>query len=410
MRKILPIIFVLILCAAICSCSANTPGEDLTADVKADENSTYNFKKSETSPPTSYSNFKTAAIDFSTNMLSGMLEKDDNALYSPSALYYSLSLLQNAASGSTQNQIQKLTGETLSTDDLNTSSGYFYSRTEALCEYKKDSEKSYIDLNSDLFFNDDVSIGQNFLIKNADFYRNGIFRLDFSDKDFTKKVNAYISEKSKAAYTSSPEKDAGILLLNSAFIDDLWLDGCKKITDESFKGKSKTVKTKFLSTDEFYIEDKNCEGFVKDLKNTPAKFIALMPKNDNIKDFVKKLKGYKFFELADSTNVLKTCEAVFPRFSKKGTINFTDNKKLSFLKTKGSYSGLSYNNKTKVSDIIQDYEISISKDGIGTDKISSSKSVKKEPQKTLKFNRPFLFAVVDNESYIPIFMGVISDI
>ena len=55
MKRITSLLLTLIIiCAALCSCSSNIPGEDLTKDVSADENKTYYFKKGETIAPTSY--------------------------------------------------------------------------------------------------------------------------------------------------------------------------------------------------------------------------------------------------------------------------------------------------------------------------------------------------------------------
>ena len=135
-----------------------------------------------------------------------------------------------------------------------------------------------------------------------------------------------------------------------------------------------------------------------------------MPKKGGVDELLKKLDGYSFTELINSMSVFKTCSAYIPEFSKKGELNFTDEKAFSFLKGTGNYSALSYNTKTRVSDIIQDFEIKIDKDGISSDKTAKTTSVKKKPDRTLKFNRPFIYAVIDNESNIPVFMGVISDI
>lgn len=75
MKRITSLLLTLIIiCAALCSCSSNIPGEDLTKDVSADENKTYYFKKGETIAPTSYTDYKSAAISFSSKILSALLE------------------------------------------------------------------------------------------------------------------------------------------------------------------------------------------------------------------------------------------------------------------------------------------------------------------------------------------------
>lgn len=411
MKKIFSLVLaVLIFTTAFCACKAS-PGEDLASQVNADENKTYSFKTNESTPPNSYSNYQNAAISFSSKMLSSLLESDDNAVYSPSALYYQLTLLQNAASGSTQNKLKLLTGENITISEINECNGYFFSRLKALSKFKKGY---YINISGDMFFNENIPVGQNFLLQNADFYKQGIFRLDFSDKDTAKTIDSYIREKSdnKVSYKKTPEKDSGIALINSAFISDCWLDGyTQKDTSKAvFNGVKGSKTATYLRSTEYYLDGEFCEGFVKDLKNTPAKFVALLPKKLSVKKLSEKLNGSNFLKFMDSMSVFKTCDAYLPVFSDKATFDFAENKELRFLKETGDYSSLSYGAKAKVSDITQSFEFSVSNGGIGNKKIVSSASTKKNPDKTVKLNRPFIFALIDNESNIPVFMGAVSDI
>ena len=89
MKKLICFSLVIIIFSTLlCSCSGNIPGEDLTADVKADENLTYIFKNGETTNPTSYNDYKTAAVNFSADMLYKLYKEDRNVTYSPAAIYY----------------------------------------------------------------------------------------------------------------------------------------------------------------------------------------------------------------------------------------------------------------------------------------------------------------------------------
>lgn len=412
MRRLVSLVLaVLIITTSLCACANASPGEDLASEVKADENKTYSFKKNESTPPNSYSNYSLTAVSFSSKMLSSLLENNDSAVFSPAALYYQLTLLQNAASGSTREKLNSLTGENIMLSEINECNGYFFSRLKALSKPKKGL---YIDINGDMFFNDNVTVGQNFLLQNADYYNQGIFRLDFSDKSSARKINSYLKEKynNRVSYKNALDKNSGILLIHSAFISDSWLDGyTQKDTSKAvFNGTKGKENATFLRSTEYYLDGKYCEGFVKDLKTTPAKFVALLPKNMSVQKLAEKLNGSSFINFMDSMSVFKTCDAYLPVFSDKAEINFANNKKLRFLKEKGDYSALSYGEKTNVSDITQSFSFSVSNGGIGNKKIIPSSSTKKKPDKTVKLNRPFIFAVIDNESNIPVFMGAVSDV
>lgn len=403
MKKLISLtLAVLISAFSLCACSDNIPGENLSAKIKADENITYNFDKTESSPPASYTAYKTAAMNFSIKILNSLRDKT----YSPAALFYQLSLLQNAASADTQNKIKLLTNENLSLDELNECNGYFFSRLENLSDFEKGS---YIDINGDMFFNEKTPASQSFLLSNADFYNQGIFRLDFSDNSFTEKINSYISAKteSRAGYSEAPDKGSDILLLNSAFMSDSWLNGYDKNSafTYTFKGKAESKKTFFKST-EYFLEDKNCTGFIKDFKNTPAKLVALLPKEDNIDKFLDKLNADRYFSLMSSMKATKTCEAYIPEFSAKNTLSLKSDGELSFLFKKGNYSELSYDAKAKADDIIQSFSYKITSNGINTSKTLSHKTTKKQSAKKVILNRPFLYMIVDNESLLPIYIGV----
>ncbi len=407
MKKIVSVLTAAALAVlALCSCGSSLPGEDLTAKVKPDENASYNFKNFETTPPTAYSNYKTSAMNFSLNMLKSL----DGGSFSPMALYYQLSLLQNAASSATQNSIKNLTSESIPLEDLNACNAYFFSRLNNLSKPEKDR---YIDINGDFFLNEKTPYSQSFLLANADYYNQGIFRLDFSSGNFSEQVNPYLAENSasRAKLTETPDKNAGMLLSGSAFMKDSWLNGYreKDVVSDAFRG-SKSIKTDFLKSTEFYLKGKNCEGIVKDFKTTPAKFVAVIPKDNDLKNFLNKFTADDYYELIGSMKPDKTCTAYIPEFSRGETVSFINNKNLKFLSEQGSYSGLSYNAKSSVSDINQNYEFKISRGGIDSDKTYFSKSSKASPSKTVKLNRPFIYMVVDNESMLPIFMGTISDI
>lgn len=392
---------------AFCSCGDLVLGEDLTVKVKPDENAAYNFKNFETAPPPAYSNYKTSAMNFSFNMLNSL----DGGSFSPMALYYQLSLLQNAASSATQNSIKNLTSEGLSLEDLNACNAYFFSRLDNL---SKPEKGRYIDITGDFFLNEKTPYSQSFLLSNADYYNQGIFRLDYSSESFLDQVNAYLGEKTsnRSKYSKTPDKKSGMLLVNSAFMKDSWLNGYreKDVVSVTFKGNKNNRKTSFLKSTEFYLKGKNCEGIVKDFKTTPAKFVAIIPKGNNLNEFMNKFTGDEYFELIGSMKPDKTCTSYIPEFSQGENLSFINNKNLKFLSEQGNYSGLSYNAKSSVFDISQSYKFRISRSGIDADKTYFSNSSKAAPSKTVKLNRPFIYMVVDNESMLPIFMGAITDI
>jgi serine protease inhibitor len=385
--------------------------------ITADDSQTYKFESGETSAPTSYTSYKNAIGDFSFKMLSSLYKSGDNTAFSSAGIFTQLGILEMASNGDNYKEIKNLLGKNLSKDALLQCSGYFLARLSALSN--KD-ENYYIDINNNLFLNSDLIVSNSFLVGNADYFNQGLFRLDYEDENSLTKINSYIkesSDKNSSDIISSLDKSAEITSLGTAFMKDKWLEGYSNdsISSGTFKGIDGDVKTNFMESIEYYIEGKNCTGFIKDFKSTPCRFIALLP-NDNLSayELAKSLDYEGYSDIIDTMSVFKTCTAYLPQFSVSNTLSFKEvlsknNVDIMFT-PEADFSNISYNAKGSVSDIVQSFELKVTQGGVGTTKVNSSSSTKKEPDTTVKLSKPFIFIIADNESNIPIYIGIISNI
>ena len=68
-----------------------------------------------------------------------------------------------------------------------------------------------------------------------------------------------------------------------------------------------------------------------------------------------------------------------------------------------------------VDDITQSVSITVNHNGISADKSNSAgnggseNKVQPQAKDNIVFDRPFIYAVVDNESYIPIIIGTVNN-
>ncbi len=357
----------LVICAALLlgSCSRI---ETLSDNISPDENAAYSFTSGETSPPGAYNQYKLAAQDFAFELLGNLPENEKGLCVSPSAVYSQLSLLRNAASGSTDAEIKKALGE-MSLENLNLCNAYFFSRLDALS-----SEESFIRTDSELSFDEGIVVGQEFLIKNADYYNQKIYR---------------------------GEKASGnIVAASTVGFEDEWLSGFTGEKDGTFAGKKAT----FLTGREYYLKAKGCTGFIKDFANTPLRFIAVLPdEGTDITGFLKSFDGEKYRELTGSMDIFTTCEAAVPQFSASGDLSLSD--ALSAVGIKEIFSGnaklegLSYGCKAKLGEFRQTCSYELKANG------AKATAEKPEPKATVELNRPFVWILADNESMIPVMAG-----
>lgn len=420
MKKLTALICVIALSLTLlASCrdgSRLSNSENLMTRAQADENQTYNFTNG-SSAPNSYTSYKNSANSFAFTMLKNLYSTESNTAFSPASLYSQLSLLQNAAGGDAQKEIKTLTGKNISLDELNCCNGYFFSRLEALSNKDKGY---YVDIKNNIFFNSNITVGQSFLVKNANFYNHGLFRLDCSEDKALEKINNYICEQTDErvkTQVSSLDADSGITLTGTAYFKDRWLDGYpnEKITADIFNGSDGDKKVNYMESTEYFLKGDDCTGFIKDFKDTPCRFIALLPNEDTtLYKFINSLDGEKYSGILDSMDVFSTCRAYLPQFSCKGTLTLNNALKNAgadiIFTPQGDFSGLSFSTKASVESVTQSFSLSFTAGGVATSKANASSSTKKEAENRVKLSRPFVYIIADNESNIPIYIGATLNI
>lgn len=420
MKRTPLIICVLILCAAIlCSCSgAAVPGEDLMKDTKADENLAFKFKSGKTETPASYYNYKNYSTDFAFRLLCSMYQGSENTASATAGLYSQLSILENAAANNSLKELKNLTGKNQDVSSLNECNAYFFSRLKALQSKKKGY---YVDINNNLFFNKNVNAGQQFLLKNADFFKHGIYRLDFSAEGSRDSINDFVASQTDdkiSEILKSPLPDnSDIISTGTSLMRDQWLGGYDRedTSTAKFKTADGEVDAEFMTSVEYYLKGKKCSGFEKSFRSTPCKFIALLPNEDTtVYEFIKSLNYDEYQRILSSMSVFKTCEASLPKFSVKFEDKLNDvlnkNGVYELFNQKGDLKNLSLNFKGSVGEIVSSFSLDINEAGVGVSKPKLSTVEKKKPDAKVRLNRPFVFLIVDNESYIPIFAGIVTKI
>ena len=173
MKKLLTAISLILAAVILASC-ALSENDSLSADTKPEEGATYGYTN-ETASPSSYSEYRTAATDFSLEMLRNAYDGKDTVI--PTAgLYSSLSLLNNIASGTTQLELKTLLGKKASATAINEGNGYFVSRLEAI-----KTKKASVKLDNNIFFEENTPVSGSVLRTNVSYYNHGLFKLNFSD-------------------------------------------------------------------------------------------------------------------------------------------------------------------------------------------------------------------------------------
>lgn len=450
MKKTIALLMGLILSAsALTACSDPSEfskKEHLSMDYTRSTDPTENYNYNDGAiNPSSYNNYANSITNFELKMFrhyySLKEDKDSSFVFSPINTTLQLGLLANGASGDTKSEIVlAMGGNDLSLEEINKCSSYFKSRMESVSKSgdnevdeltgKKAEETvdEYVKLDNNLIFNDTSDVKTSFLQKNANFYGNNIFRVVFSDENALTKINNHFSPFSSEPVISKLDESNTLISMTAADISDLWLDPYTKedIEKGKFKATGGERDVDYMISNERYISTEQAEGVIKYTSKNPLKFVFVMPKEGvSLEDYIKNFTNLEYSNLLDSMDITTKTTTKIPQFSiessKVASPLSETLSKCGFytLFTKDTtFADMTHSNDFRLNEM---YEItpaiSVGLAGVGganglDGKTVSDNRVKEleKTEKTIEFNRPFIFLVIDNETNIPVYMGTVNNI
>ena len=177
----------------------------------------------------------------------------------------------------------------------------------------------------------------------------------------------------------------------------------------------------FMHSDEYkYLDDGKAVGFIKPYKNNHYSFVALLPNEGvAIKDYIGSLTGAGFINAVKNSQS-ETVYASLPKFEYEYDIQMNealktlgmpdafDDEKADFTKMAASGAGNIY-----ISAVIHKTFISVdelgTKAGAATLVEAAGGGMPSEP-KTVRLDRPFVYAIIDAATALPVFIGTVMTI
>ncbi|MBQ7809621.1 MAG: serpin family protein [Clostridia bacterium] len=409
--KSLICILLCVLCLSLCCCGAKN--QSLTADyTRSNAVPVYNFFADESQTPENYQEFTAAYMDFAASLLKNS-ESDESVVLSPLSLYTVLSVTANGASGKTQREIEKALGQDLNISEINTFIHYLNERVKAL-----NSEEGFVNSANSLWIRDDYSVKAQFLQNVVNYYDSEVFRTELKAEE----INSWIENKTDGEIKdmlSELDKDTALVLVNALLFDDEWVTPYEEgnIYNGSFKGTKGEETVKFMESNEMFIESKDAKGMIKSYKNTPCKFVAILPDEKiSVDEYAASLSGAKLETILSSATGVNRCIAHLPQFELRNKLSLSETAKAMGMELmftdEANFDALTMSEGLKVSDIMQESFIKVSETGTkaGSSTTVTLRGSDSETQdfEELKFDRPFVFMIVENESNLPLFIGTVK--
>lgn len=342
---------------------------------------------------------------------------EQNIIFSPTALGYTLGSISEATTGATRTQL------------VNTLNMGNISKEKRLTQFYQAYENNTFDTSEDkLIVANSIWASPNSLqpeyqeVIQSKFSTN-INEVDFSNLTSFETMSNWFTENSNGALTpefkSNPEETK--TFLNTAYVESPWQTTVDVLESDTFYGTSGETMCKYLATMLYNSSYQEGAGYVQ----------ADIPLRNGVKlSFIMPIPGYSLEQLLQEPSTMneiflnsntdaETADVSlkFPAFTVTSTINFKNTITalgISNLYQAGDeWTGFT-NPQEPISSIIQQVTLTVDENGCNfkspsSETMDTASTISAPRQIELTINRPFLFIVRSSEG-LPILTGIINDI
>lgn len=361
--------------------------------------------------------FIRSTADFSIRLFKEVYTKGENSLVSPTSVYLALGMTANGADGNTLKEFENLLGKyNLDIKELNK---YYYSQAKKLTAV----ESGKVNIANSIWYSDDKSldIQKSFLQANANYYNSSAYKADFASKQTVKDINNWVKNNTEGLIDKIVEDindEAIMYLINTVYFEDKWLVPYESssVSENKFNlqdGSSRTVEFMY-SGEGVYLKDDKAQGFVKFYENGRYSFVTILPNEGiSLDSYLTSLSGESFIKLMNS-KIVGNVSTGLPKFKAGYSRKLVEPLKNMGLKDcfntgKANFSkmGTSSRGNLYIGDILHKTFIAVDQEGTKAGAATKVEMLcgSAAPELSVILDRPFLYAIVDNETNLPLFVG-----
>ena len=358
--------------------------------------------------------------DFSLELFKRSVAEKENSLVSPLSVLLALAMTANGADSETLAEMEAVLGKDISLEDLNE---YLYTYVKHLPSEKN----SRLSIANSIWFRDDenrFTVERDFLQKNADYYNAAAYKAPF-DNQTLKDINTWVQEKTENMIDKILDEineDAVMYLINAILFEAEWQQVYNKanIREGEFTAvDGDKEQAEFMYSEEnIYLESDQAAGFIKPYAGNYS-FAALLPSEGiAIEDFIQGLTGDEFMHILDSAENTAV-NAGLPKFSYAYTIQMTEVLKdmgmpLAFSAKDADFSRLGRSSRGNlfIGEVLHKTFIQVDERGTKAGAVTKVE-IRDEAYyevKNVVLDRPFIYAIIDNDSKLPLFIGSVMQI
>lgn len=365
-----------------------------------------------------------AAQNFALELFRQTLtNEEENPIISPASAYLCLAMAMNGADTQTLQEFSELLG-----GDLSTVNSLSYALYKKLIDTK---ENTTLHIANSLWADDNsISVNESYIQNVVNYFDAEIYSADIPSQAALDAINCWVNEKTNGLIPTlreTPYDESTVLvLLNTLYMKTKWLRefyGWQTHDDTFIKADETEVLVPFMHAyeqEQQYIHSDAVEGVILPYDDQKTAFIALRPTNgQTAREFADALTAEEFttfMETAQETRI----DLSMPKFDLSYAFSLND-----ILKNMGLISafnadadlskiGTSQNGPLFISSVFQKVKIEVNEQGTEAAAVTeitadAGASLPIEPPIALNLDSPFLYAVIDVETGMPLFMGLLED-
>jgi len=400
---------VLMLSASLSSCSKKQPpaqqnGGDTPFDLAAAAKMPTGAEVDD--------RFTNAVTDFSETLFRKSAVKGENLILSPISVTYALTLTANGAYGDTLAEFNKL-NEDIPLADMNE---YLFWHAVHL----ESTRQSRVNVANSVWADNSFPINSQFRWVAQKYYNADAQNADFSDDATADLINQWVSDKTEGMIDKvldGAPTDLVMMLINTIFFDGKWETAYEEsdVWNGTFHNYDGTeAEAEMLNSYELsYFTGDGFEGFSKKYLDGYS-FVALLPEEGtDVYDFAAEVDWSDVID--DALNSQGEVYCNIPKFEYESETPLNEILQSMGLQTafteNADFSGLAEDGERNlfISSVKQKAKIILNESGTKAAAYTEVDMTECE-KPTLTFNRPFVYAIVDGENGIPIFMGILADL
>lgn len=426
LRQIVAMILMVAFIFALAGCNSgksDTPETTLTATNEANngrdtQDLLSGIKKNDRTVKQLDSRFEKAAASFAAELFKTEYKSGKTTLISPLSVLTALAMTQNGAEGETLAQLEEVLGGI----DRDTFNAYM----KAYLSMMTDSDN--LKCANSVWFSDSLKVEDAFLQNIADFYSAQAYKADFTGTKSLADINRWAKEHTDGKIEKLVDfidPSTVMMLINALSLDAKWKEPYTEncVHDGYFtnsKGERKKVEYMYSSESE-YIETDNAKGFVKRYEGDKLAFVALLPNEGiTLDSYISSLTGDSFLQALTSRRQVAV-NTQMPKFKCEYGTSLVDTLesmgvKKAFNAEKADFSSLGQSQlgNIYVSNIVHKTFIEVGEEGTKAAAITAvimdtASAMPTEEPKEVRLTRPFVYAIIDTQTNLPIFIGAQTD-